>query len=635
MPSGAGDRRRATPWVGSAAMAVQSLYRRYRPRRFAELRGQDHVVRALRTAVAEGREGHAYLFSGPRGTGKTSSARILAKVLNCEAPVDGEPCCQCASCAAVESGTSYDVFELDAASNNGVDDIRNLIEKAALGNPGRHKVYILDEVHMLSKAAEAALLKTLEEPPDHVVFVLATTDPQKVSDTIRSRTQHLQFHLLPIDDLEAHVRWVAGDAGIELGDDALAEVLRQGGGSARDTLSALELVAVSGGVVEQSARLEELLDALADQDTGLALATVAHAVHVGRDPRSLADEIVRTLRDAFLSLMAPELVQVPTSSAARLAEQAQRVGAPLLVRSMEVIGSVLVEMRHAPDPRLLLEVALVKLTNTDVDPGVASLLTRIKHLEDLVAALPASAGREAPAPDPVTGRARIGSRARTADATGPVPVPPEARTGGGPLPVPPAGAGTTPPIESAGPAPEPVSPSVSEPVSEPAPSQPSTPAGDRAHGSLDKVVAAWSSEVLPALKPMARAVLAGGNVSIGDGVVVLAVPNDPHRARVESYRAEVERVLASVGGGTVRFEVVTEASNADSRRASDRTGGTPRPQAAADGQGAGSDDRSPTGDTDEHIDLDDLIDAPTVPVENTIDHLTRAFPGSELVEGDD
>ena len=177
-------------------MAQQSLYRRYRPRRFSELKGQEHVVRALRNAVATHREGQAYLFSGPRGTGKTTSARILAKVLNCENPLEGEPCCECESCKSVEAGTSFDVIELDAASNNKVDDIRELIERVNLGTPGRHKVYILDEVHMLTPGAEAALLKTLEEPPPHVVFVLATTDPQKVRDTIRSRTQHLSFHLL-------------------------------------------------------------------------------------------------------------------------------------------------------------------------------------------------------------------------------------------------------------------------------------------------------------------------------------------------------------------------------------------------------------------------------------------------------
>ena len=214
-------------------MAHQSLYRRYRPRRFSELRGQDHVVRVLRNAVREDRVGHAYLFSGPRGTGKTSAARILAKVLNCERPVDGEPCCECASCVAVEAGTSFDVHELDAASNNGVDDIRELIERASLGMAGRRKVYILDEVHMLSRAAESALLKTLEEPPPHVVFVLATTDPQKVSATIRSRTQHLEFHLLPTDELEAHVRWVAEDAGLPVTDEAIEAVLRLAGGSAR------------------------------------------------------------------------------------------------------------------------------------------------------------------------------------------------------------------------------------------------------------------------------------------------------------------------------------------------------------------------------------------------------------------
>src|SRR6476469_6491506 len=189
-------------------MAYQSRYRSYRPRRFSEVRGQDHVVRALRTAVREGRVGHAYLFSGPRGTGKTSTARILAKVLNCAAPVDGEPDLVCESCLAIEAGTSSDVHELDAASNNKVDDIRDLIERVAFATPGRTKLYILDEVHMLSNAASAALLKTLEEPPPGVVFVLATTDPQKVIETIRSRTQHFEFHLLPAASLEEYVRSV-------------------------------------------------------------------------------------------------------------------------------------------------------------------------------------------------------------------------------------------------------------------------------------------------------------------------------------------------------------------------------------------------------------------------------------------
>src|SRR5688572_16331189 len=243
--------------------AYQSLYRRYRSRRFGEVLGQDHVVGALRTAVREDRVGHAYLFSGPRGTGKTSTARILAKVLNCERPVDGEPCCECANCIAVDEGRIVDwLLELDAASNNGVANIRELIERIPLGTSGNRKVVILDEVHMLSPGASNALLKSLEEPPAHVVFILATTDPQKVLPTIRSRTQHFEFHLLPAEELADHVRHVIADAGLDLGEDAVEHVVRQGGGSARDTLSALDQVSAMGGVVEEGSPLEAILDAL-------------------------------------------------------------------------------------------------------------------------------------------------------------------------------------------------------------------------------------------------------------------------------------------------------------------------------------------------------------------------------------
>ena len=284
-------------------MATQSLYRRFRPRKFSELYGQDHVVRALRNAVINGREGQAYLFSGPRGTGKTTTARILAKVLNCENPIEGEPCCVCDSCKAVEVGTSYDVLELDAASNNGVQEIRDIIEAAALTSPGRHRVFILDEVHMLTRAAEAALLKTLEEPPPQVVFVLATTDPQKVSETIRSRVQHLQFHLLPIDELEKYVRFVIAEAQLEVDDEAISLVLRQGGGSARDTLSALELVASGGGEPEDALHVEEIVKAIVARDHGAALVAVAHAMQQGRDAHTYAEDIVRLMRDCFLSLM--------------------------------------------------------------------------------------------------------------------------------------------------------------------------------------------------------------------------------------------------------------------------------------------------------------------------------------------
>jgi DNA polymerase-3 subunit gamma/tau len=402
-------------------MATQSLYRRFRPRKFSELYGQEHIVRALRNAVINGREGQAYLFSGPRGTGKTTTARILAKVLNCENPVEGEPCCECDSCKAVELGTSYDVLELDAASNNGVQEIRDIIEAAALTSPGRHRVFILDEVHMLTRAAEAALLKTLEEPPAQVVFVLATTDPQKVSETIRSRVQHLQFHLLPIDQLEKYVRFVIEKAELDVDDEGIAHVLRQGGGSARDTLSALELVAAGGGEPEDAQHTEEIVKAIVDRNHGEALAAVARAMQQGRDAHTYAEDIVRLMRNCFLSIMSPELVQLPQARLAELNGYARELGVQRIVRIMEVLGSTMVEMRHAPDSRLLLEVAVVQLAAPSFDDSTENLLARISQLEEAVKQLKEQGVAAAlpPAPlNPATGRAKIGGRAAVGAAAG-------------------------------------------------------------------------------------------------------------------------------------------------------------------------------------------------------------------------
>ncbi|MEY4995571.1 MAG: polymerase gamma/tau subunit [Actinomycetota bacterium] len=395
-------------------MATQSLYRRFRPRKFSELYGQDHVVRALRNAVINGREGQAYLFSGPRGTGKTTTARILAKVLNCENPVGGEPCCECDSCKAVEVGTSYDVLELDAASNNGVQEIRDIIDAAALSSPGRHRVFILDEVHMLTRAAEAALLKTLEEPPAQVVFVLATTDPQKVSETIRSRVQHLQFHLLPIDELEKYVRFVIEKAELDVDDESIAMVLRQGGGSARDTLSALELVAAGGGEPEDAEHVEDIVRAIIARDHGAALAAVAKAMQQGRDAHTYAEDIVRLMRDCFLSMMSPELVMLPAVRIAEINVYARDLGVQRIVRVMETLGSTMVEMRHAPDARLLLEVAIVQLSSPVFDDSNENLLARISQLEEAVKQLKengVAAALPPPPLNPTTGRAKIGGRA--------------------------------------------------------------------------------------------------------------------------------------------------------------------------------------------------------------------------------
>ena len=275
-------------------MAYQSLYRRFRPQRFSEVRGQDHLVAALQNALRDGRVGHAYLFSGPRGTGKTTSARILAKALNCtNLAADGEPCCVCEACTAVERGTSMDLVELDAASNNGVDSIRELVASASLGSPGLRKVYILDEVHMLSTAASNALLKTLEEPPSHVVFVLATTDPQKVLPTIRSRTQHVELSLIGATEMAEHVRDIASRAEIDVTDEIVDYVVRRGGGSARDTLSALDQVVAAGGIATERVPVDDLVEALIARNPAAALTAVAAAVSAGAEARELVEKLTR------------------------------------------------------------------------------------------------------------------------------------------------------------------------------------------------------------------------------------------------------------------------------------------------------------------------------------------------------
>ncbi len=382
-------------------MAHQSLYRRYRPQRFSEVRGQEGVVGALRSAVADDRVGHAYLFSGPRGTGKTSTARILAKALNCEALVDGEPCGTCDSCVAIQAGTSYDLQELDAASNNKVEDVRSLIERVALGSPGRTKVYILDEVHMLSTGASNALLKTLEEPPDHVVFVLATTDPQKVLPTIRSRTQHFEFHLLPAEELGDHVRWVISDAGLAVDDAAVERVLRAGGGSARDTLSALDQAA-AGGVSDDADHVEALAEAVVALDTAAALTAVASATIAGRDPRVLGEGLLAHLRDVFLQRMGGPTSHLSDVARARVEGWAARVSDRSITRALEEVGEALLAMRQAPDARIPLEVALVRITRsapTAGGDGLDDLVARVERLERggvAAGAAPAPARRSRP-----------------------------------------------------------------------------------------------------------------------------------------------------------------------------------------------------------------------------------------------
>ena len=573
-------------------MATQSLYRRYRPRRFDELKGQDHVVRALRNAVINNREGQAYLFSGPRGTGKTSTARILAKVLNCENLKDGEPCGKCNSCVSIDVGSSYDVLELDAASNNGVDNMRDLIERAALGNPGRHRVFILDEVHMLSKPAEAALLKTLEEPPEHVVFVLATTDPQKVSETIRSRTQHLQFHLLPMQELKDHVNWVVADAKLVISADAIDRVVKLGGGSVRDTLSALELAVASGGEVDEQISLDEFIEAFIDHDPGRALAAVGASVQFGADPRALTEDIVRNLRDLFLSLMAPELVQLPKERAEIVSDQARRMGASSVVRAIEVLGEVLIEIRHAPDARLLLEVSLVKLTRQNSNTDIAALMSRIERLEAGVVA-----NRDPTGPmtrpvlvDPNTGRAKLGGRAT------PLVVVPN---------IAPVVSGTT---------------STSKPASEPTitlASVPDVAANQKLESTAvlsdDEIKRRWP-EVVAAQKPMVRALFSAMNmVDCRDGIITLSAPSDMHITKSKDHLEAISSSLKIVAGKQINFKFVVGESKRNRNIKQNST-------------------ELIDEEIEEPVDLSETTKAPKGTRSSPIDEFAKAFPGSRIID---
>jgi DNA polymerase III subunit gamma/tau len=360
---------------------VTSLYRRFRPGRFVEMRGQEPVIRALQGAVKNDRVSHAYLFSGPRGTGKTTTARILAKALNCENPLDGDACNVCASCVAITKGTSLDVTELDAASNNGVDDIRDITAGAWHGTPGSWKVYIFDEVHQLSKAASAALLKTLEEPPSHVVFVLATTDPHKVMPTIRSRTQHLEFRLFNGETLNSLLHEIDDAAGLKADDATIEAAVRLGRGSARDALSALDQLIATGSIVETQPEFDGLFRALVDADAVAALKSLAELAREGWDPEQLAENFAAEVRQVFLLQVAPEVADAVDSDRTRLIEWGSQLGLPRTVRVLETVGRAMREMKSAPEKIVILEVAMVRLIRPELDNTLEALDERLTKLE--------------------------------------------------------------------------------------------------------------------------------------------------------------------------------------------------------------------------------------------------------------
>lgn len=378
------------------AGSYRSLYRRYRPARFGQLVGQEHVTAALTGAVKENKIGHAYLFSGPRGTGKTSTARILAKAANCETPDSGEPCERCYACEMFASGQSMDLFEMDAASRNKVEDVRELLSKIAYNTPGTKKVYVLDEAHMLTREAENALLKTLEEPPSHVIFIMCTTEPHKVADTVRSRAQRLEFHLLPERTLAEHVRWVAADAGLSLSDSDVLWAAKEGRGSVRDALSALDQAVSASAVPVGSDGAGDLVDALAAKDLGAAMKAVEVSVGSGGDPKVLVEQSVGFLRNVFLTQMGLKLDLLDDEREATDRRCGSMTPADT-TRALEEFGEVLVRMRQSADTRIDLDLSIVKLlgeTPQKTQPPAAATVA------SAAAPVPAARGTSAGQPKP-------------------------------------------------------------------------------------------------------------------------------------------------------------------------------------------------------------------------------------------
>ena len=572
-------------------MAYQSLYRKYRPQRFSELVGQAHVTTALQNAVRDGRVGHAYLFSGPRGTGKTTTARLLAKALNCtDRGDDGDPCGVCDSCVAIAEGSSLDVIEVDAASKSRVEEMRDLLERVAyLSAGGAKKIYILDEVHMLSASAEAALLKTLEESPEHVVFVLATTDPLKVAPTIRSRTQHYEFTLYTLDELTGHLADVCAKEGVEADPDALAIIARAGAGSMRDALSLLDQAMAHGRVdVEQvgalfggtvfSGRLA-ILTAVADEDVAGALVALGELLDAGHEPRRLTEDLLATVRDAFLLTSARGRVRVdaPEDDQVALGALAEQLGAALLVRTLETLGRAVVDMRgtDAADPRLVLEIALVRLARREAGTPLQALAERVDRLERGATPVPVAAPEEG---TPTRSSRSLSElrRERTAAAD----PPPDAE------------------LDLAPP---------SEPVHE-------QPTGEV---DIDDVIVAWA-EILPELPPATGAAVREAQpLSVAGGVITFGVPKARYDTALPRFKKEADNIRAALSerlGRRMMFKTVAhDGFDADPVKSAE-----PR-----------DDDIS---DDEEMLDIAESVDAPAEsPAVDSVSLITQSF-GATVVE---
>jgi len=382
-------------------MSYTALYRKFRPGEFDEVKGQDHISQTLQNQIKANRIGHAYLFCGTRGTGKTSVAKIFAKAVNCQHPVDGSPCGECEMCKAIGAGTSMNVIEIDAASNNGVDNIREIREEVAYRpTEGKYKVYIIDEVHMLSIGAFNALLKTLEEPPEYVIFILATTEVHKIPITILSRCQRYDFKRITIDTIAARLSELMDKEGIEVEERAIRYIAKVADGSMRDALSLLDqciafylgqkltydhVLEVLGAVDTEV--FSRLLREILQRNVTKVLGTLEELIMQGRELSQLATDFTWYMRNLLLAKSSDnmeDVLDVSTENLAQLKEESEMVDYDMLIRYIRIFSELSNQLKYATQKRVMLEVALIKLCKPEMEASQDSILDRIRAVEKKV-----------------------------------------------------------------------------------------------------------------------------------------------------------------------------------------------------------------------------------------------------------